>query len=276
MNKKDLDPTISPAHAFGVQFRRSRETKGLTQAQLGDLLGVTGTYVGCFERASRMPHIDTVNRADEVLETGGTLALMYWNIRHTALREGFPEFVEHEATAIELRLFETGIIPGLLQTPEYVQAELARAVSCGNVSTEQAAERASVRLARQSLITRQPAPVLHVVMDESAIRWQLGGPEVMVPQLRYIEELAELPRVIIQVAPFTLGACRPFHSCLTLLTLPDHTRVGYVESMKRGYVERDLSTVQEWSRDYDRLQVDAPSVADSVAMIRTVREELER
>ncbi|MEV7213634.1 helix-turn-helix transcriptional regulator [Kitasatospora cineracea] len=276
MNKKDLDPTISPAHAFGVQFRRSREAKGLTQAQLGDLLGVTGTYVGCFERASRMPHIDTVNRADEVLETGGTLALMYWNFRYTALREGFPEFVEHEAVAIELRLFETGIIPGLFQTPEYVQTELARAVSRGNISTEQAAERAAVRLARQSLITRQSPPVLHVVMDESAIRWQLGGPEVMVPQLRYLEELAELPRVTIQVVPFTLGAHRLFRSCVTLLTLPDHTRVGYVESMKQGYVERDLATVQEWSRDYDRLQVDAPSVADSVAMIRTVREELER
>ncbi|WAL71182.1 helix-turn-helix transcriptional regulator [Kitasatospora sp. YST-16] len=276
MNKKDLDPTISPAHAFGVQFRRSREAKGLTQAQLGDLLGVTGTYVGCFERASRMPHIDTVNRADEVLETGGTLALMYWNIRHTALFEGFPEFTECEAKATELRLFELGIMPGLLQTPEYAQVELAAGVSRGNISTEQAAERLSFRLARQAAITRQPAPMIHVVMDESALRWQVGGPAVMVPQLRRVEELAGLPNMIIQVAPFSLGARRPFHHSLTLLTLPNHMQIGYVEDMKQGHLVRDIPTVREWSRDYARLQADAPSVADSMATVRAVRKELER
>ncbi|RAJ40457.1 helix-turn-helix protein [Kitasatospora sp. SolWspMP-SS2h] len=276
MNKKDLDPTLSPAHAFGVQLRRSRESKGLTQAQLGKLLGITGTYVGCFERASRTPHIDTVTRADEVLETGGTLALLHWNIRHSALFEGFPEFAEREAEATELRLFEIGIVPGLLQTPEYAQTEVAGLVARGTISTEQAAERLSFRLARQTVITRQQPPVVHVVMDESALHWQLGGPSVMVPQLRHLEELAELPHVIIQVAPFTLGARRPFHSAVTLLTLPDHSRIGYGETTKRGYLERDLLTVQQWSRDYDRLQVDAPSVADSVAMIRAVRKELER
>ncbi|MGW4810627.1 DUF5753 domain-containing protein [Kitasatospora cineracea] len=167
-------------------------------------------------------------------------------------------------------------MPGLLQTPEYAQVELAAGVSRGNISTEQAAELLSFRLARQAAITRQPAPMIHVVMDENALRWQVGGPAVMVPQLRRVEELAGLPNMIIQVAPFSLGARRPFHHSLTLLTLPSHMQIGYVEDMKQGHLERDIPTVREWSRDCARLQADAPSVADSMATVRAVWKELEQ
>lgn len=118
--------------------------------------------------------------------------------------------------------------------------------------------------------------MIHVVMDENALRWQVGGPAVMVPQLRRVEELAGLPNMIIQVAPFSLGARRPFHHSLTLLTLPSHMQIGYVEDMKQGHLERDIPTVREWSRDCARLQADAPSVADSMATVRAVWKELEQ
>ncbi|MFJ9518135.1 Scr1 family TA system antitoxin-like transcriptional regulator [Kitasatospora sp. NPDC101801] len=63
------------------------------------------------------------------------------------------------------------------------------AVARGNISKEQAAERHAFRLGRKALITRQPPAQIHVILDESSIRWQVGGPTVMGPQLDHLVSL---------------------------------------------------------------------------------------
>ncbi|MFE2916317.1 helix-turn-helix domain-containing protein [Kitasatospora indigofera] len=274
VNRKVLDPTSSPWAPFGVQLRRSREALGLTQAQLAKQLGYDHTSVCYIELAKRAPTAKFARLADEALQTGGTLVLMWWQHKHTALIEGFPEFAEHEARATEIRLFEIGLVPGLLQTPAYAAADLAGPVSRGEITAEQAEERLNFRLARQQILQRPQAPQMYVALDESVIRWQLGGPGVLSNQLRHLEELAELPNVIIQVVPFTMGALRSLPSAVTLLTLPDQSRLAYTETLHRGFLERDRETVAKWGRRYDRLQVDAPTQAASVDMIRAARRDL--
>ena len=274
MNQKDLDPASSPLAAFGTQLRRSREAKGFSQVKLGALLNYSNTYVSYIETAQRTPTYKFATAADLVLETGGTLELMWWNLKHTALLEGFPEFAGHEAKAAEMRLFELGVIPGLLQTPEYATALVSAAVRRGSITQEQADERVAFLLTRQRLLERTPAPVVHVVLDESCIRRPIGGREVMAGQLQHLERLAERPNVIIQVAPYDIGECRSFVLPVTLLTLPDRTMLGYTESQQRGFLEREIEPVRAWAREYDQLQVEALSQAASVAMIRAVRKEL--
>lgn len=274
VNRKALDPTSSPWAPFGVQLRRSREALGLTQAQLAKQLGYDHTSVCYIELAKRAPTAKFARLADEALQTGGTLVLMWWQHKHTALIEGFPEFAEYESRAAEVRLFEVGIVPGLLQTPAYASADLAGPVSRGEITAAQAEERLIFRLARQQTLQRESSPVVYAALDESAIRWQLGGRDVLSEQLGHLEDLAARPNVIIQVIPFTMGALRPFPSAVTLLTMPDHTKLAYTETLQRGFLERDRSTVATWSRSYDRLQVDAPTQAASVDMIRAARREL--
>ncbi|WP_371495950.1 Scr1 family TA system antitoxin-like transcriptional regulator [Kitasatospora sp. NBC_00374] len=276
MNLRDLDPSASPLAAFGVQLRRSRTAKDLTQSQLGSLVNYSGAYVSYVERADRVPSAKFAARADDVLETGGTLSLMWWHLGHDSLIEGFPEFAAQEAVATELRLFELGIIPGLLQTAAYANADLSGSVARGTITQDQSDERLAFRLGRQRLLERTPAPLLHAVLDESCIRREVGGPAVMTGQLRHLERLAERPNVIIQMAPFGLGERRPFTGAVTLLALPGRTSLGYTETLRRGYLDRDSETVGAWAADYDRLQVEALSQADSLAMIRDARKELGR
>jgi hypothetical protein len=76
------------------------------------------------------------------------------------------------------------------------------------------------------------------------------------------------------VAPFDLGEAIPFTMPVILLGLPDHTQVGYTETLQRGYLERDAAQVAEWVDDYDRLQVAARSPAASVDLIRAVRKDI--
>jgi hypothetical protein len=211
---------------------------------------------------------------DEALGTGGTLSLMWWQQRNTALLEGFPEYAADEAKATEIRLFELGVVPGLVQTEEYATALVSAAVGRGNITRKQADERFAFLLTRQSLLERSPAPIVHAVLDESCLRRPIGGREAMARQLQHLEGLAERPNMIVQVAPYDLGERRPFALPVTLLTLPDRSVLGYTESQQRGFLERESETVTGWERNYDQLQVEALSQADSVAMIRAIRKEL--
>ena len=96
----------------------------------------------------------------------------------------------------------------------------------------------------------------------------------MVHQLAKLESVAEQPRRIIQVAPYELGERCPFVLPVWLLTMPDRTVLGYTESHQRGFLERESDSVAAWEREYDWLQVDALSQANSLAMIQEVRKEL--
>ncbi|GAA1236075.1 helix-turn-helix transcriptional regulator [Kitasatospora nipponensis] len=274
MNEKEVDPSSSPAAAFGTQLRRSRKAKGLSQGELGAMINYSDTYVSYIERAKRPPTKKFAMRADEALETGGTLELMWWGIGHTAMIEGFPEFATKEAEATAIRLFALGWLPGLLQTREYAEAVEAAVVGRGTISQEQAVERVDFLVARQERLNRTPAPLVHAVLDESCIRSRVGGPDVMDRALQHLEDLAQRPNVILQVAPFHLGSHRPFILPLALLTPREGAVLGYTETLQRGFLERNIQTIAAWRNDYDRLQVEALSQAASVELIRAVRKEL--
>ncbi|MDH6124788.1 helix-turn-helix transcriptional regulator [Kitasatospora sp. GP82] len=261
--------------AFGTQLRRSRKAKGITQGMLGKLINYSDSYVSYVERAERPPTRKFAEAADAALETGGTLSLMWWHLGHSALIEGFPEFAGHEAKAVEIRLFELGVVPGLLQTVDYATALETAAVRRGTITQAQADERLAFRQARQQLLARSPAPLLFAVLDESVLRRIHGGSATMAAQLAHLEDLAQRPNVVIQVAPFDMGERIPFTMPVTLLTLSDRTVLGYTETLQRGYLDRDGETVTRWSRDYDRLQVEACSGATSLELIRAVRKDVE-
>ncbi|MGK4582340.1 helix-turn-helix domain-containing protein [Kitasatospora sp. HPMI-4] len=274
MREKNLDPTSSPAAAYAVQLRRSRKAKGYSQTELAKEVRFSGTYLSYLERAERAPTLHFSQAADVALETGGTLELMWWHLKHTALLEGFPEYVAQEQKATEIRIFGLGIIPGLLQTSGYAAALAAAAVQRGSITQTQAEERIEFHVTRQRVLERTPAPLVHAVLDESCLRRPIGGPQVMADQLQFLTALAGRSSVIIQAAPFALAELAPFTLGVMLLTLPDRTVLGYSEAQQRGFLERTAETVRAWERDYHRLQVEALPQASSLAMIRAAREEL--
>jgi transcriptional regulator with XRE-family HTH domain len=68
-----LQPELSPAHRFGAYLRAAREARGLSQAQLGDLVFCSGDLIRRIETATRRPHPDLIARCDDALGTQGAL-----------------------------------------------------------------------------------------------------------------------------------------------------------------------------------------------------------
>ncbi|MER7772224.1 Scr1 family TA system antitoxin-like transcriptional regulator [Kitasatospora sp. NPDC096140] len=275
MLQRELDPTSSPFAAIGVQLRRFRKARGLTQVELGKLINYSDSLISMIENGDRPAPLNLVRRADKELDTCQALELLYWTAKSSTLIGGFLAYVEHETKATAFKIFQLNVIPGLLQTRGYASALINAAARRGEIHQEKAIERLNLRMARQALLYREPAPSIQIVIEESCLR-AVGGPFVMAEQLRRLESVADLPHVTLQIAPSSLGEDLPVTMPFTLLTRTDGTWMAYLETLQRGYVERDdENKIRSLARTYDWLQAQALSCADSLSLIRTRLKEFD-
>ncbi|MFE7411346.1 helix-turn-helix domain-containing protein [Streptomyces laurentii] len=274
VNRKELNPDASPRAAYGARLRRFREARGWIQDELAERMGYSGRHLSAVETGCKPPTRRFSRCLDTALGLVGTadsFERAWGELRNGSLLEGFPEYLGHEARAAEIRLFEVGAIPGLLQTPEYATALEDGNVRRGTLSPEQAEERVTALVERQAALVRRVPPILIVILDESCIRRLVGGAEVMERQLAHLIDLAGQPDTTLQLAPFSIGERRPFSRSVNLLTLSDRSVLSYVESEIHGHLDREITSVLPLVRAYHQLQAEALSQAESVAMIREVR-----
>ncbi|NDZ83046.1 helix-turn-helix domain-containing protein [Streptomyces sp. SID10853] len=270
-NRKELDPEKGPRAAFGDRLRRLREERGWTQDDLADRTGYSASHISGVETGARNPTAKFTASADRALGTGEALVRQGAAVRDSAILDGFPEFVGFEGKASEIRLFELGIVPGLLQTTEYAAAITRGAVRRGAITEQQAEERLELLARRQQSVGRTPPPQMYVLLDESCIRQRVGGPRVLAEQLGRLLEIADMPNTVVQVATYELGERRSFDSPVTLITLSDGSCMAYAESAHSGRLERDTRLVRPLFTAYHQLQAEALSQTESVAMISQVR-----
>lgn len=277
VNRNELNPDASPEAAYGARLRSLREARGWTQDDLGEHMEYSSVHVSAVENGRKPPTFRFSRMADQAFGLAGTadaFERQFREIQHGSLLAGFPEYVGYEGRAVEIRLFEVGLIPGLLQTPEYARAVADGDVQRGAIPPEQAQERVSFLAERQGALARPRPPMVLVVMDESCLRHQVGDAEVMEEQLRRLVEVASLPNWVLQVSLFEIGARRAFNLPVNLLTLADRSVMAYAESQVRGHLERETSAVVPMLTAYHQLQAEALSQAESVAMIEQLRKGL--
>ncbi|MFD6529356.1 helix-turn-helix domain-containing protein [Streptomyces sp. NPDC060184] len=272
VNTRPLNPDESPAAAFGAELRSSREAQGIKQTHFALLVGYSNSHISAVETGRKLPTLEFARAVDKALGSGTKFEQLCRSVREQALLEGFPEYAALEARAVEIRLFENGgIMPGLLQTPDYAAALADAEVARQAITSEQAAERIAFLTERQTILKRPTPPVLHVVIDESCLYRKVGGADVMRAQLDRLIEFAALPRTMLQVAPYSVAERRPFNLPVRLLTLPDRSMVGYAESQFQGHLERERRFVEGVLTAYYQLQAEVLSHTASVAMIEQVR-----
>ncbi|MEU8627440.1 helix-turn-helix transcriptional regulator [Streptomyces sp. NPDC048669] len=274
VNIKELNPGSSPQAAFGARLRKAREARGLKQDELGTLIGYSGRHISGVETDNKPPSRKFSRSVDGALGLAGTAESFeraWGELRNGSLLEGFPEYVGHEGRAVEIRVFEVGIVPGLLQTPEYARVLADSAVRRGAITPGQADERVAFLIERQAALVRARPPMVIVVMDESCICRPVGSGKVMDAQLDWLAEFAAQPHTMVQVAPFDMGELRTFNRPVNLLTLSDRSVVSYVESQTQGHLDREPTSVVPLLTAYHQLQAESLSQAASVAMIKQLR-----
>ncbi|MDT0407526.1 MULTISPECIES: helix-turn-helix domain-containing protein [Streptomyces] len=274
MNIRKLNPESGPWAAYGARLRKLRQELGWRQRDLAERVGYAEPHISGVEIAVKKPTLKfsaAVDTAMGLTNTDQSFEREFRQIKFGALLQGFPEYVTHERKAVEIRLYEVGLVHGLLQTREYANVLAEISVKRGAITPTKAEERLTVLDERQAALVRTPPPLLFIVLDESCIRRPIGGPKVMARQLEHLMAVADLPNTVFQIAPFDMGERQPFNQPITILTGPDRQLMCYSESAQRGYLEQQSDAVVPLLSTYHQLQAEAPSQATSVAMIDQVR-----
>ncbi|MFZ3493103.1 helix-turn-helix domain-containing protein [Streptomyces sp. 5.8] len=103
------------------------------------------------------------------------------------------------------RIYEPGVVPGLLQTPAYARALMGRIIDFWNIpdDAEQAAE---VRAVRKAAVLRDAGRQFGIVVEETALRARFGDTETMAAQLGHLMTVSLWQQVSLGVIP--MGAQR--------------------------------------------------------------------
>ncbi|GEB53493.1 helix-turn-helix domain-containing protein [Streptomyces cacaoi] len=266
-NIKKLDPGASPLHYFGAELRWWRERAGLTLEQVGTRVYLTGSQIGQFETAVKVPRDEHVPRLDQVVGAGGALIRAWELAKRQPLPPKLRQIAEIESSASQILAFEPQLVPGLVQTEQYARAVL------GVVRRQNLDVRVAGRMARQRMLEWEEAPLLWVVLCEAALHQEVGGPEVMRTQLVRLLSYRHSERVHVQVLPFRAGAHAGVMGNFSLYLYEDRPTVAYVETYGRADASVDPLGVRDYSYRYDLLRAAALSIENSAELITRVMEE---
>lgn len=117
---------------------------------------------------------------------------------------GFQRLAALEADAIAIRSYEDSVIPGLIQSPDYVRRSLSSASGFWwEESDDELDNRVRFRLERQQeVLDSEKAKTLHFIFGEEALRRVVGDRSVMRGQILHLLALLErLAGLTIQIIP---------------------------------------------------------------------------
>ncbi|WP_033223641.1 helix-turn-helix domain-containing protein [Streptomyces virginiae] len=273
MPRKNLDPSSSPRALLGAELRVARERAGLSQAELGERLFVSGSFIGQLEAGTRRMHLDFARQIDDILDTDGFFVRNCGAAAKSKYPDHFAEAAEAEARAKTIREYAPQLIPGLLQTEAYAR-EVFRAYQ-PTATEETIDELVTNRLARASLLHDPTTPLLWCVLDEAVLRRAGDSPAILAEALRHIARLIRSCRIIVQVLPFSAGFHAGLAGTLKLMSFDDAPPISYVDGLGMGQLFDDPATVAQHTLTYDLLTATALSPRKSLALIESVAEDYE-
>jgi Domain of unknown function (DUF5753)/Helix-turn-helix domain len=202
---------IDPEEAGGAIQVPASAIAGLEQGRPGvrllrDVLGLCALY-GVTDHYHRVTLLILAGLAN----TPG-----WWHAYGDVIPGWFEPYLELEQAASVIRGYETGFIPGLLQTPAYCRALISHGTSSGQV----AERRAELRMRRQQILRQPQPPRLWMLIEEAALRRDVGGRALMAAQLRHLLQACGIPGITIQVLTFR-GRRHFTETPFTLLRLPE-------------------------------------------------------
>ncbi|MBD3577897.1 helix-turn-helix domain-containing protein [Streptomyces sp. KD18] len=250
---------------FGRQLKRFRVRAGVERTELGARLGYSASTIAAYEQGRRVPPPRFIDQADDLLDAGEVLKEMKEEVARAQYPAFFRDAARLEAEAVELHVYATKAVPGLLQSEDYARAVFA--MSRPLLSEEIVEQRVAARLARQEILTGRPSPTISFVIEEAVLRRPLGGRTVMRGQLQHVLSTGQRRNVAIQVVPTDLEEHAGLEGPFTLIETRDGRRIAYVEGYKDSRLHTDRKPVRELEEQYGLLRAQALTPRASLVFV---------
>ncbi|MFC7902035.1 helix-turn-helix domain-containing protein [Streptomyces griseoincarnatus] len=249
----------------GRQIKLRREAAGLRVPDFGRAVGYGEDMIYKIESGKRIPRQEFLDRADEVLEAGGLLSAAWEDVKKVRYPKKVRALAKLEAQAVEIGIYESHSIHGLLQTPEHAKA-LFEAMQ-PPYSPDEVERMVAARVARASVFDRSPAPALSFVLEEAALRRPIGGRMVQRRQLERLLEVARLHSVMLQVMPLDCESHSGMDGRIELLKFADGTAVGRSDGAFCGRPTTELKHLRVLELRYATIRAQALSPRETLTFI---------
>lgn len=204
----------------------------------------------------------------EAARAVATEATAWRLIQRAGLHKAQKQLQAIEADMGLMRVFQPALVPGLVQTPEYMRAILSRH---DDLTEETVRRTISARLERQEVLYDQ-SKTLRFVITEPVLRWLIVPPLVMAGQIDRLISLTRLPNIDLRVVPLA-GAKHD---------IPNHAfvirddRAVTVETVHAEVVVTDPKDVALYVAKFDGFAERAISGAALKTCLVDVRDDLLR
>jgi transcriptional regulator with XRE-family HTH domain len=278
-------PRNPKTRALGSTLRQAREDRGLRLREFATILDQDSGALSRWETGDRTPKPEQVAQILTALGVNGhryaeIMTLAYRTDESQWLATTLPEqrqqmaaYIEWEQTATRIVEVSPLLIPGLLQTSDYVQALMV----AEGVPTGEIAPRVTTRLGRSKVITKTNPAELVVLIGEGALRQGIGGPAVMLGQLRHLLTMAARPNITMRVFPND----RSYHPGLDgVFTIIEVGRAAsgaivFVDARRSPLMLHQTDDVQAYKRAVDRVAGECLPPQASARLVMHVAHEWE-
>ncbi len=256
-------------------LRFFRKRKGMSQEALGVRIGFSKSQVAMVESGQRPPKGKFVPNADVELGAQGVLLEVAEEEfgDSTVVPPWTEDHLAEEEQASVIYAYQTHVVPGLLQTPEY-----ARAVFNCNYCPpwdddeieRQVVKRVKVRTSSRASPRRSRASSWRRASSTA----RSGGRGVLKRQLYSILEIGRLRHVEVQVVPHNRETHAGLNGPMILLETASRHQLVYVEGQGGGYFVSEQPDVANMFGVYGILRTQAHNSEESAHIIEKAADAL--
>ncbi|MBF6296380.1 helix-turn-helix transcriptional regulator [Nocardia amamiensis] len=214
---------------LGARLRELRKQSNLTGLELAGLAGWDNSKVSRYEHGKQTPTEQDIHKWCEITDAPLHVPDLIASVRNIeAAYIEWKRIQSHnaqkktaamETSAKLIRGYDPGLVPGLLQTPDYATEVLRECIQfIGGPDDLQAA--VAVRIQRQSVLRKGPRR-FHFLIAEQALYTTVGSDEIMVGQLEQLLTYVRSSRLALGIIPRTAR----FRCPATNFLLYDHRQV---------------------------------------------------
>ncbi|MFG2875329.1 helix-turn-helix domain-containing protein [Streptomyces sp. NPDC048337] len=262
---------------LGAALRALREASGKEAKAVARSALMSPSKLSKIENANLLPSATDVERILSALGVSNAIKAEYteaaraatteataWRLlKRAGVHKGQQAAKALEAQMAMLRLFQPALVPGLLQTPEYIRTILQR----HELSEDALTRTISGRLERQTVLF-DSSKKFRFVITEPVLRWRIVPPQMMAAQLDRIVSMSRLPHVDIRIVPLSAQQTDIGNHAFVIRD----DRMVTVETVHAEIVVTDPRDVEMYVRKFDRFEQGALSGDGMQRLVESIRD----
>ncbi len=234
----DIVRTSVHSRTFGEELAQVRAHAHFRGKELGEVLDWSPSRISHIEHGSR-----GTSETDVAYYLGMCGADPHTTARILALHRqldneylihnhdpGLPDelrtLIRHESTATQIINYESMVVPGLLQTPDYARAMIRAGLAVPEAGIE---PRIQARMSRQSLLHTRNAPNYIFYIHEAALRMVAGRRSVMEDQMMHLVLMSNWRNIIVRVIPLGSPGASWLRGQFMIMDYARYRSVVYIE-----------------------------------------------